>query len=392
MTRGTACRESATFSALFDILLPARFREVPTFRADLDSIKPYIPGRPIEEVAREIGIDPDSVVKLASNESPYGPFPGVVEAAAAALAESNRYPDNDLHDLATALAKTVGAPTDHLWFGAGSTGLISAIATAVGGPGTSSVYAWPSFVMYRIVSRIAMTEPIEVPLTPDMALDLEAMEAAVRNDTTLMYVCNPNNPTGRVVDTGSVERMIGSLPDRVLVVVDEAYHHYVDDPGYQTLIPVALETPNLVVLRTFSKIYGLATLRVGVAIGVPDTLAELRKTQAPFTVSQVAQVAATVSLGNDAELARRIAANAAARFSLTDALNERGIRVTGSETNFVFARLGHGSFDVGQAFTEHGVIIRPISGGWARITIGTPDENLHFLEALDRIDFTTGRN
>ena len=365
---------------------------MPTFRADLDAIKPYVPGRPIEEVAREIGIDPDSVVKLASNESPDGPFPGVVEAAAAALAESNRYPDNDLHDLATALAKTVGVPTDHLWFGSGSTGLISAIATAVGGPGTSSVYAWPSFVMYRIVSRIAMTEPIEVPLTPEMTLDLAAMEAAVRDDTTLMYVCNPNNPTGTVVDTDSVEMMTASMPDRVLVVVDEAYHHFVDDPGYRTLIPVAIETPNLVVLRTFSKIYGLATHRVGVAIGVPYTLAELRKTQAPFTVSQVAQVAATVSLGNDAELARRIAANAAARSSLTDALDERGIRLTASETNFLFARLGHGSFDIGQAFTEHGVIIRPISGGWARITVGTPEENLRFLEALDRIDFTTGRN
>lgn len=358
---------------------------MPTFRADLDSIKPYVPGRPIEEVAREIGIDPGEVVKLASNESPEGPFPGVIEAAAAALAESNRYPDNDLHDLATALAKTVGAPTDHLWFGSGSTGLISALATAVGGPGTSAVYPWPSFVMYRIVSRIAMTEPIEVPLTPDMTLDPGAMEAAVRDDTTLLYVCNPNNPTGTVISTESVERMIGSLPDRVLVVVDEAYHHYVDDLGYRTLIPVALETPNLVVLRTFSKIYGLATHRVGVAIGVPETLAELRKTQAPFTVSQIAQVAATVSLGNNAELARRIAANAAGRSSISDALEERGIHFTDSQTNFVFAQIGDGSLDVGQTFTEHGVIIRPISGGWARITIGTPEENLRFLEALDQI-------
>ena len=365
---------------------------MPTFRADLDSIKPYLPGRPIDEVAREIGMDPDDIVKLASNESPDGPFPGVVESAAKALEGSNRYPDNDLHDLATALAKTVGAPTDHLWFGSGSTGLISALASAVGGPGTSAVYAWPSFVMYRIVSNIAMTEPVEVPLTEDMTHDLDAMHSAVRDDTTLMYVCNPNNPTGTVVSTRSVEAMIETLPDRVLVVVDEAYHHYVDDPEYRTLIPQALESPNLVVLRTFSKIYGLATHRVGVAIGVPETLTELRKTQAPFTVSQVAQVAATSSLGNDAELTRRIESNAAGRAMIAAALEERDIRFTRSETNFVFAHLGDGSLDVGEAFARNGVIIRPITGGWARITVGTPEENGRFLEALDRIRETAPGN
>lgn len=358
---------------------------MPTFRADLDSIKPYIPGRPIDEVAREIGMDPDDIVKLASNESPDGPFPGVVESAAQALEESNRYPDNDLHDLATVLAKTVGAPIDHLWFGSGSTGLISAIASAVGGPGTSVVYAWPSFVMYRIVSKIAMTEPIEVPLDEGLAHDLAALASAVRDDTTLMYLCNPNNPTGTVVSTASVEAMIGGLPERVLVVVDEAYHHYVDDPGYRSMIPMALESPNLVVLRTFSKIYGLATHRVGVAIGVPQTLAELRKTQPPFSVSQIAQVAATASLGNDAELTRRIESNASGRSALMTGLDERGIRHPESHTNFVLANLGGSSFEVGEAFTRHGVIIRPISGGWARITVGTPEEIRRFLDALDQI-------
>lgn len=348
-------------------------------------MKPYVPGRPIEDVAREIGVDPRDIVKLASNESPDGPFPGVVEAAAAALEESNRYPDNDVHDLAFALAKTVGAPTDHLWFGSGSTGLISALATAVGGPGTSAVYAWPSFVMYRIVSNIAMTEPIEVPLTDGMTHDLGAMRSAVRDDTTLMYVCNPNNPTGTVVASKAVEELVDSLPDGVLVVVDEAYHHYVDDPEYRTLIPLALESPNLLVLRTFSKIYGLATHRVGVAIGVPGTLAELRKIQAPFSVSQIAQVAATASLGNDAELDRRIESNRAERANLCAALDERGIRFARSQTNFVLAHLGDQAEDIGDAFSRQGVIIRPISGGWARVTIGTPDENRRFLEALDQI-------
>jgi histidinol-phosphate aminotransferase len=207
-----------------------------------------------------------------------------------------------------------------------------------------------------------------------------------------MYVCNPNNPTGTVISTGSVEEMIRSLPDRVLVVVDEAYHHYVDHTEYRTLIPAALESPNLVVLRTFSKIYGLATHRVGVAIGVPDTLAELRKPQAPFSVSQVAQVAATASLGNDAELIRRIQANAIGRAAICAALGDRGIRFTESQTNFVFAHLGDRSSDIGEVFAGHGVIIRPISGGWARITVGTPDENRRFLDALDLVSQRTDGN
>lgn len=356
---------------------------MPTFRSDIGSISPYVPGRPIEDVAREIGMDPGKVVKLASNESPDGPFPGVVEAAIETLAESNRYPDNDVHDLALALSQVVGIPTDHLWFGAGSTGLIMSISAAVGGPGTSVVYAWPSFVMYRIVSRIAMTEAIEVPLDTHMAHDLEAMRAAVRENTTLVYVCNPNNPTGTLVDSARVEEFIDSLPESVLVVVDEAYHHYVDDVGYHTLIPFAAERPNVVVLRTFSKVYGLASHRIGVAIGPPVVLTELRKMQAPFSVGQVAQAAARYSLGNDAELARRVAANSIGRQMLFDGFVELGLKVLPSQANFVFARPTEDSNTFAAGLMDQGVIVRPMSNGWIRVTVGNAAENQRMIDALE---------
>ena len=358
---------------------------MPTFRTDLASINPYVPGKPIEEVAREIGIDAEAIVKLASNESPDGPFPGVVEAAMQSLAISNRYPDNDFHHLRTALAAQIGVSTEHLLIGPGSTGLIMAIAIAAGGTGTSAVYAWPSFVMYRIVTKIAGSEAIEVPLDAKMGHDLEAMRAAVRPDTTVLYVCNPNNPTGTSVSAGSVTALIESVPESILVVVDEAYHHYVDDPDYGSLVPLAVETSNVVVLRTFSKIYGLASHRVGVALGLPATLAELGKALPPFSVSQVAQVAATASLGDEEELTRRVKANSAGRTQIMEAFAQREIEFVPSQTNFVFARPSEDSARFAAELTRLGVIVRPMSRGWVRITVGTPEENARFIEALDQI-------
>ncbi len=358
---------------------------MPSFRPDLSAINPYVPGKPIEEVAREVGIDPSTIVKMASNESPDGPFPGVIEAAVGSLAESNRYPDNDFYELRSVLAAQIGVSKEHLLVGPGSTGLIMAIAIACGGPTTTALYAWPSFVMYRIVTKIAGSRPIEVQLDSAMKHDLVSMKEAVAPDTSVVYVCNPNNPTGTSVSADAVVAMIDSMPESVLVVVDEAYHHYVDDPEYRSLIPLAAETANVVVLRTFSKIYGLATHRVGVAVGVPSTLSELGKTLPPFSVSQVAQVAAMASLGDEAELARRVRANSEGRELLMDALAKRNIEYVPSQTNFVFARPGHSEGEFASEMTRHGVIIRPMSRGWVRVTVGTPEENSRFIEALDLV-------
>ncbi len=358
---------------------------MPRFRPDLDGLVSYLPGRPIEEVAREVGVDTAGIIKLASNESPFGPFPGVGEAVAAAMGESNRYPDNDAYLLTRVLADHLGVGQEFLWLGAGSTGLLGSIAYGLGGAGTSAVYAWPSFVMYRIISRWSMTGPIEVRLDADYKHDLSAMLAAVRADTSLVYVCNPNNPTGTVVGGDDVARFVDSIPESVMIVVDEAYHHFVSDPDYRSALPLALERPNVVVLRTLSKVFALAAHRVGFAVGMPATIDALRRTQAPFTVNTAAQVAATTTLPQAEELQRRIAANAEGRDVVSSALEDREILHARSETNFVFLKIGDDSNAIADQFLRLGIIIRPMSGGWIRVTIGSPAENSAFVDALDLV-------
>lgn len=362
-----------------------KFPDMPAFRPDLEGLVSYVPGRPIDEVAREIGIRPEEIIKVASNESPEGPFPGVIEAVTGALAHSNRYPDNDAFELTSELAAHLGVEPDSIWLGAGSTGLLGSIALAMGGPSTSAVYAWPSFVMYRIISRWAMTESIEVPLNPDLVHDVGGLRRSVREDTSVMYICNPNNPTGTVLSGDAVEALIDDVPSSVLVVVDEAYHEFVDDPGYRSAIEVALERPNVIVLRTFSKVYALAAYRIGYAVGAGSTLSRLRKTQAPFTVSVAAQAAASASLRHQAEVERRVKANAEGRRGILEALEERGLPHTVSQTNFVYARLGESSKRIAESFTGRGVIVRPMSGGWLRITVGSPEENETMLSAMDAV-------
>lgn len=358
---------------------------MPRFRSDLTALGVYVPGRSIEEVAIEIGIPAEEIVKLASNESPDGPFPGAVAAAAELLSASNRYPDDDGRQLKEALARWLDVPHDHIWLGNGSVGLLEAIALAVGGPGTSAVYAWPSFVMYRLASTWAMTAPLEVPLTSNHVHDLAAMRAAITDDTTVVYLCNPNNPTATIVSSEHVAEFIASVPEHTLVVVDEAYHDFVTDESYATAIPQALARENVVVLRTFSKVFALAGHRIGYGVAAPNTIEELRKSQPPFSVTDFGQAAAVASLGDPAELRRRIEANAAARYHLLGALAERSLVHTRSHANFVYFETTHRSGAAAELLTSHGVIVRPMSGNWLRATIGHDDENRRLIAALDEI-------
>jgi histidinol-phosphate aminotransferase len=358
---------------------------MPRFRPDISALSAYAPGRTIEEVAARIRIRPDDIVKLASNESPDGPFPGVIEAATRVLGTSNRYPDNDHLELAAALSRTLEVPSGNLWFGNGSVGLLGHIALAVGGPGTSAVYAWPSFVMYRIASRWAMSESVEIPLDDGHAHDLEAMADAIRRDTTLVYVCNPNNPTGTIVSSEQMSAFIDSVDESVLIVIDEAYHEFVTDGSHASAIPHALARPNVVVLRTFSKVFALAAHRIGYGVARPDTITELRKAQAPFTVTQVAQAAAAASLRDRGELERRVEANQRARHQLLGVLAERALPHSKSHANFVYFELRLPGEEAAARFTERGVIVRPMSGGWLRVTIGSEPENRRFVEVLDEV-------
>ncbi|MFQ5522285.1 MAG: histidinol-phosphate transaminase [Acidimicrobiia bacterium] len=355
------------------------------YREDIAALAPYEPGVPVEEVARRYGLDPVDIVRLTSNESPDGPFPGVIEAATEALAESHRYPDPDVWDLGHALADQLGVDWKNLLFGAGSAALIAEIAQVLGGPGTSAVYPWPSFVLYRFAAIWAMMKPVEVPLDRRFAVDLEGILEAIDENTRVIYVCNPNNPTGTLRRGDEIEAFLAEVPDTILVAVDEAYHEFVTDPSHRSMIPEALERPNVVVLRTFSKIYALAGHRIGYAVGTEETLTEIRKAQPPLTVNRLAQAAALATLNQPEELRRRVKANAAARHQILGALEERGVPHAESHTNFIFFRLGDDSRVTVEEFTRRGVIIRPMSRGWVRVTMGSDTENRRFVEVLDQV-------
>jgi len=353
---------------------------VPTYRSDLESIPRYVPGRPIDDVARELGID--SIDKLASNECCEVPFPEVVEAISASALGLNRYPDSSTYDLSRAVAAHHGIQPDKVWVGAGSSEILRCAALAVGGPGTSAVFPEPSFVMYRISTMVAGAEPVTVPLTKGYGHDLDAMLAAIRDDTTIVYVCNPNNPTGGHINGSDVASFVDAVPERVLVIVDEAYAEYVTVGDYRTFVEEAQTRPNLLVARTFSKIYGLAGVRVGYGVGTADLVANLRRTQAPFSVTSIGQVAALEALKHQDRVVERRDVNAHGRQVLTEGLASLGFEPVASQANFVYFEPDGSAAELGDILLHRGVIVRVLGRG-IRVTVGAEDENARFLNALD---------
>jgi len=355
---------------------------VPAFRSDLDAIPVYRPGKPIDELSRELGIG--DIVKLASNECPNGPSPEVIAAIAQAAADANRYPENSGYHVVNALGERLGVSSDHVWLGAGSTELLGCMALAVGGPGTSAVFADPSFVMYPIVTALSGAVGITVPATRGLGHDLDAMLEAIRDDTTIIYVCNPNNPTGTHLAADAVAGFVAAVPKRVLVVVDEAYCELATAPDYDSAVELARHRDNVVVTRTFSKAYGLAGLRIGYAIGVPETLAMLQRAQVPFSVSSLAQAAALTALFHEDRLAEQVAANAAGRSWLEAALARRARRVIPSQTNFVLVEPDEPATQRSDALLRRGVIVRPM-GEYIRVTVGSEEENRRLVAAWDEV-------
>ena len=355
----------------------------PRFRSDLANIQPYRPGRSIADVAAEFGIE--QISKLASNENPEPPFPEVQQAIAAHVDSLNRYPDNAKPMLTAALAEHLGVPADRIWCGGASNELTLITALTMGGIDTSAVYAWPSFGLYRIGSLAILASAIEVPLDAEHRHDLDSMRAAIREDTTVVYICNPNNPTGTYVGGDALEAFIDSVADDVLIVVDEAYHEYATAPDYRSMVPLAAERDNVLVTRTFSKIYSLAGLRVGYAVTAPGNIAELRRIQLPFSVSNLAEVAAVEALQHQDRVAERRETNRAGIDSLTAGLRDRGIEVADSQTNFIYARFDDAG-SVNDGLLQRGVIVRPVApDGWLRINTGTQPEMERFFTALDEI-------
>ncbi|GAA1755154.1 histidinol-phosphate transaminase [Streptomonospora arabica] len=339
----------------------------PYLRDALETIPAYKPGRKV--------VSPGGrSVKLSSNESPYGPLPSVREAVAAAAADLNRYPDAASAELTAALARRFGVSEERIALGAGSVGLLQQILAATAEPGTEVVYAWRSFEAYPLLVELSGAAPVTVPLRGE-AHDLDAMADAVTARTRAVFVCNPNNPTGTAVRESELAAFLDRVPEHVLVVLDEAYREYVRDPQVPDGAASFGDRPNVAVLRTFSKAYGLAALRVGFLIGPPRIATAVRKTLVPFAVNHVAQAAAVASLAAEEELLERVAATVKERERVRDALLADGWEVPTTEANFVWLRLGEHTGDFAAAAEAEGVAVRAFPGEGARVSIGTAEDN-----------------
>ena len=350
-------------------------------RADLEGLPSYVPGRNLADLTRELGIA--EAIKLASNEVPYGPLPGVPEAVAEAMKSAHRYPDMGAIELCDVLAARLGVAAERIVTGCGSVALAEILAKATCLPGDEIVYSWRSFEAYPIISAGVGATGIRVPNTAGHGHDLPAMAGAVTDQTRLVFVCNPNNPTGTSVRKAELDRFLAAVPSDVLVVLDEAYREMVSDPE----VPDALETyadrPNVVVLRTMSKAWGLAGLRMGYLVAQPEVAAALRKVLTPFSTSLVAQAAAIAALAQADEVKRRCALVVSERERVTEALRKLSVDVPSSQANFVWLPLADKAAPFSAVCEGRGVIVRPFQPDGVRVTIGTPEENDHFLAAAE---------
>ncbi|MEU3461335.1 histidinol-phosphate transaminase [Streptomyces sp. NPDC006733] len=349
----------------------------PKLRAELDGIPTYKPGRP---PAADEGAP---TYKLSSNENPFPPLPGVLEAATAAAGSFNRYPDAACTGLTAELAHRFGVPVTHIATGTGSVGVAQQLLQATAGPGDEVIYAWRSFEAYPIITRISGATPVEVPLTDGEEHDLDAMAAAITDRTRLIFLCNPNNPTGTAIRRAELERFLDRVPSDVLVVLDEAYREFIRDAEVPDGVEIYRDRPNVAVLRTFSKAYGLAGLRVGFAIAHEPVAAALRKTAMPFGVSQLAQDAAVASLRSEEALLERVAGLVTERDRVVGALAAQGWNLAETQANFVWLRLGERTSDFAAACERVGVTVRPFAGEGVRITIGEPEANDLLLNTAD---------
>ncbi|MGW2814273.1 histidinol-phosphate transaminase [Streptomyces sp. NPDC001415] len=348
----------------------------PKLRAELDGIPTYKPGKPAAS-------DGPVAYKLSSNENPYPPLPGVMESAMAAAGNFNRYPDMACTGLMNELAERFGVPLTHLATGTGSVGVAQSLIQSTSGPGDEVMYAWRSFEAYPIITQISGATSVRVPLTSGDVHDLDAMAGAITDRTRLIFVCNPNNPTGTVVRRAELERFLDRVPSDVLVVLDEAYREFIRDVEVPDGIEIYRDRPNVAVLRTFSKAYGLAGLRVGFAVAHEPVAAALRKTAVPFGVSQLAQDAAVASLRAEDELMGRVGSLVCERERVYGGLVQQGWTVPETQANFVWLRLGERTVDFAAACEAAGVVVRPFAGEGVRVTIGESEANDLFLKVAE---------
>lgn len=354
-------------------------------RPHLERLIPYSPGKPIEELERELGIT--QAVKLASNENPLGPSPRAVDAMRAALTSSHLYPDANAFALRARVAALHGVDPAELAFGHGSNELIDLICRTFAGPEDHAVIGAPSFACYALSLTAADVPTTAVPLDEGLFWNPERLLAAVQPNTRLIFVDNPNNPTSTHLGRDGLERLLSGLPAHVIAVIDEAYFQFADASDYGSALELRGRAPNLFVLRTFSKVYGLAAARVGYAVGPRELVADLERGKIPFNVSTVAQASALAALDDEAHVTRSVECNRRGRADLATALSELGLRVAPSQANFLFVELPTSAAPVYEALLRRGVIVRTLAGSphHLRISVGLPDDNARLVSALREV-------
>ena len=362
-------------------------------RPALSELVPYEPGKPVEEVQRELGLE--RVVKLASNEGQFGPFPAALAALESGLPELNRYPDGGAYRLVRGLAEKHGVEPSSVAVAAGADAIIAYLCLATLDPGDEVVFGWPSFASYPLAAIKLGATPVRVPLL-EHRYDVEAILAAITDRTKIAYLCNPNNPTGTMIPRDDVDAYFARVPDHVLTVLDEAYFEYLAEPDYPDGVEEHVRAGrNVLVLRTFSKIYGLAGLRVGYGVGPKVVVDAVKKVRNAFDITQPAQDAAVASLGDVAELERRRTFNAECRAQLVELCSDLELTLAPRPVaNFVYADVGEDARPVFDALLREGVIVRPLAPfgapGAIRVTVGTKEENEFFAQALRRVTALAG--
>lgn len=351
----------------------------------VQALSPYQPGKPIDELAREFGLDPASIVKLASNENPLGPSPKALSAIEKTLADLCRYPDGNGYDLKQALSERFGVRAEQITLGNGSNDVLEVITRCFAGPDSEVVFSQYAFAVYPLVTQAIGATGVSVPAI-DYGHDLDAMVDAVTERTKLVFVANPNNPTGTVHGADAIEAFLDRIPAQVLVVLDEAYCEYLQGNEYVDGLSLLERYPNLIVTRTFSKAWGLAALRVGYSVSSPEIANVLNRVRQPFNVDSIAMAAATAVLSDDDYLRRSREVNAKGMAQLESAFKEMGLGYIPSAGNFISVEVGEDAAQVNQSLLEQGVIVRPIGGyglpGHLRVSIGLPEENARFIAAL----------
>jgi len=355
-------------------------------KKNLDDIEPYRAGKPIEEVKREL--DLEEVIKMASNENPLGPSPKALSAIKKNLETISYYPDGNCFHLKKALEKKWGLSEDYFVIGNGSDEIVMLIAATFLEQGDEAITGWPSFVIYPLVIKKFGGKVTLVELR-DFCFDLPAIARAVTEKTKIIFIANPNNPTGTIVTQQEVNDFLDNIPESVLVVFDEAYAEFVDSSSYPETVDLVKRRSNILMLRTFSKSYGLAGLRIGYGIGSKETISYLNKMREPFNVNRLAQIAATAALNDEEFLERTKDTVKAGRDYLYQALNERDIKCVPTMANFILVEMPMKGQEVFNEMLKHGIIVRPLKEynleDYIRLTIGTPRQNKRFIQILDKV-------